>query len=67
MSQSICGKCLQEFKSDEDYASHVCEVSGLTPLDPEHLGEHFLKIQEKALERGEVRKEIEQAAEAAVA
>lgn len=52
-----CGLCEGEFDSEEAYCEHKCEATGFAPTEPEHHGEHFEKIQEAALARGEARKE----------
>lgn len=56
MPTHICGQCSQQFTSDDAYSAHVCQVTGLTPLDPEHLGPEFVAIQSAALARGEERR-----------
>lgn len=50
------------FETDEDYLNHVSPVTGFTPKDVEHqdalTGGRFSRQAEKALERGESRKDI---------
>lgn len=49
------------FETEEDYLNHKSPVTGFTPKDVEHqdalTGGQFSKQAEKALERGEARKE----------
>ena len=52
----VCGQCAAEFPSEEAYCDHKCEATGFAPTEPEHQGEHFKKIQEAALARGEEKK-----------
>lgn len=47
-----CGRCEVEFATDQEYLEHECPETGVTPKDPEHLGEEFKAVQEAALERG---------------
>jgi len=51
MSKEICGKCLKEFNSHQEYLDHTCEVTGYTPKDPEHQGKNFGLVQKNALKR----------------
>ncbi|GEM_PF-6624022 len=69
MSKEICGKCLKEFGSHQEYLDHTCEVTGFTPKDPEHQGKDFLLVQKGALKRTgsltpELEKEIDEKREA---
>jgi predicted nucleic acid-binding Zn-ribbon protein len=56
MSTHICSPCGGEFATEQEYLDHVCPKSGVTPKDPENLGEEFKAISEAALKRGEERK-----------
>jgi hypothetical protein len=47
----ICGFCNQEFNKREDHLNHKCEITGVTPRDPETMGTGFEYIQKLALER----------------
>ena len=53
----ICGPCGKQFETDREYLEHVCEKSGFTPVQPEHLIKtttpNFAKISEAAVKRGE--------------
>lgn len=40
------------FNSNEDYLNHTSEVTGYRPVDPEHYGSRFLRVQKEALKRG---------------
>lgn len=31
----ICGQCNKEFKSEEGYLKHLCEITGRKPTEPE--------------------------------
>lgn len=35
MSKHICGQCQKEFKKEEEYLEHECEVLGRKPTEPE--------------------------------
>ena len=69
MRQVICGACGKVFegKTEEEanelYLKHVCEKTGFTPTQVEHFdalsGGRFSLQSEKALLRGEQRKEKE--------
>lgn len=48
----FCGQCPLEFEDDTAYQAHVCEVSGVTPLEPEFMGVNWNTIQTNAVERG---------------
>lgn len=48
----ICGKCLDEFLTEQEYLDHKCPITNFTPADPEHHGPEFLAVQAAALERG---------------
>lgn len=56
----ICGVCHNGYDTDEEYIAHAC-TTGFSPSDVEHqdtlTGGKFSRQAEKALERGEVRKE----------
>lgn len=56
-----CGVCTNEFGSEDEYSTHVCEVTGASPVDIEHqdilTGGAFSRQSEKARERGEGREE----------
>lgn len=56
----ICGQCQKGFDTEEEYISHVCEKSGVTPADPANLGDEFAKVSEAALLRGNKRVELEE-------
>ena len=60
MSKQICGQCEKSFNSSEDYLQHTCEQTGFKPNTVEHLDAtsngQFSKQSQKALERGEARK-----------
>lgn len=52
-----CGKCEAEFKTEQEYLDHVCEITGVTPADIENLGPEFKAISDAALARGAAKKE----------
>ena len=54
-----CGQCKKQFKTNDEYMDHVCEVYGATPRDPESMGPNHAVISKAALERGEKRVELE--------
>lgn len=35
MQKHICGQCKKEFKKEEDYLNHRCEVLGRKPTETE--------------------------------
>lgn len=55
----ICGKCGEQFDSEEEYCNHECKETGFKPTDIEHQGEEFKAVSEAALKRGEERKSEE--------
>lgn len=56
----VCGRCKNQYDTEEQYLNHTCPETNQTPKDPEHLGPRFATVQQKALERGEARKEQEE-------
>lgn len=56
-----CSACENEFGSDDEYGTHVCDRTGASPVDPEHqdilTGGAFSRQAEKAQERGENRQD----------
>lgn len=63
MEKHICGPCLAEFNTIENYRNHTCGVSSEKPTNPNHLVKtttpNFKLISEAALARGNKRKELE--------
>lgn len=55
----ICGQCQKGFDKEKDYLDHVCEVTGVTPKDPENLGAGFVAVSEAAVARGKERVKLE--------
>lgn len=54
----ICGRCGNEFVSEEDYLNHDClALEGEKPTVPQAMGVAYEVIQAKALERGAARAE----------
>lgn len=47
----ICGLTGKEFATEEEYLSHVSEVTGHTPRDLEHFGVQGIRVAQKALAR----------------
>lgn len=47
-----CGQCELGFVSAEAELAHVCEVTGVTPAEPQSMGPNWELIQEAALARG---------------
>lgn len=52
MSYAICGKCEKEYKTQNGYLNHTCDVTGFTPTEPEHQGEQFVRQSIAAHKRG---------------
>ena len=48
----ICGRCNDEFLTEQEYLEHTCQATGTTPTDPAHLGPEFAQVQAAALQRG---------------
>ena len=57
-NKHICGVCSGKFESEAEYLAHKCE-DGFTPEQPEHLGEAFVEVSRKAVERGKERSKLE--------
>ena len=55
----VCGKCEMGFDTTQEYLDHICGETGYKPSEPENLGKAFVQVSRKALERGEIRKELE--------
>lgn len=37
MPKHICGQCAKTFTSEAVYLGHECQVTGYTPIQPQHL------------------------------
>lgn len=65
----ICSLCENQYDTYEAYAAHTCERTGFAPTTVEHQDAitdgHFSKIAAAAQERGNERKQEQQAKEAA--
>lgn len=48
----VCGRCNDEWLTEEEYCNHVCPATSKQPTDPAHLGPEFAAVQQAALERG---------------
>ena len=55
----VCGVCALGFDTEAEYLAHVCSETGYKPSEPEHLGKQFLEVSKRALERGNLRRELE--------
>jgi hypothetical protein len=65
-TKHICGKCHDEWLTEDEYNGHTCPTTGFTPSQPEHQGAEFVQIQQAALERGAERQgELQHPAELA--
>lgn len=49
--EHVCGLTGKRFATEEEYLSHVSEVTGHTPRDIEHHGAQGIRVAEKALNR----------------
>ena len=52
MDKIICGNCNSEFETIDLERVHICSTTGFKPIDPQHYGDDFSKIQLEALKRG---------------
>jgi hypothetical protein len=52
VNKHICGRCNDEFLTEQEYLDHVCAATGYQPTDPQHHGPEFAAVQKAALERG---------------
>jgi hypothetical protein len=48
----VCGQCLDEWLSENEYLSHICPILGVAPTEADAMGPDALAIQKAALERG---------------
>ncbi len=49
----ICGQCGGKFGSEKRYLDHTCKTTGVTPRDPESMGNDYAAVQDAAVERGQ--------------
>lgn len=48
----VCGRCGDEWLTEQEYLEHVCPETNVTPQDPEHQGPEFAAVQAAAVARG---------------
>lgn len=48
----ICGRCSDEWLTEQEYLAHTCPTTGFNPTEPDHQGPEFVEVQKAALSRG---------------